>query len=331
MVSRKTNERKAVRIDGIKTASEPERPRKKFPWSVIGLTFATTLVMVVFLWMIGTSLVIKHEDSVELVGECPALGGEVVNNRECLDDGAVKKMDFQDTVDNWVNSVGGKKGVIIYDLMRGEVAGEYDADEKFATASLYKLFVVYAGYMKVVNGEWGMDDVVNGTAYNVGQCLDLAIRESHSECAEALWGMIGRDALDKIVQDEWDLPNVEVGSLMATPREIMQIMLKFYQREDFTENIALKMLDSFLNQPITTYNWRQGLPSGFSDTVNVYNKVGWEYSPDVHGWLIYDDAAVVDFPDADRTFVIVVMTNGVDFNDVARFAGDFERRFRQQL
>ncbi len=331
MVSRKIDERKAVRIDGIKTASGPERPRKKFPWSVIGLTFATTLVMVVFVWMIGTSLFIKREDSVELVGECPVLGGEVVNSRECLDGGAVKKMDFQDTVDNWVNSVGGKKGVIIYDLMVGEVVGEYDADEKFATASLYKLFVVYAGYMKVVNGEWEMDDVVNGTAYNVGQCLDLAIRESHSECAEALWGMIGRDTLDKIVQDEWDLPNVEVGSLMATPREIMQIMLKFYQREDFTENIALKMLDSFLNQPITTYNWRQGLPSGFSDTVNVYNKVGWEYSPDAHGWLIYDDAAVVDFPDADRTFVIVVMTNGVDFSDVARFAGSFEQSFRQQL
>lgn len=56
------------------------------------------------------------------------------------------EIDFQTTVDNWANAVGGDKGVIIYDLDLDKVAGTYNADAKFQTASIYKLFVVYEGY-----------------------------------------------------------------------------------------------------------------------------------------------------------------------------------------
>ena len=45
------------------------------------------------------------------------------------------EIDFQTTVDNWANAVGGDKGIIIYDLDLDKVAGTYNADTKFQTAS----------------------------------------------------------------------------------------------------------------------------------------------------------------------------------------------------
>ena len=191
----------------------------------------------------------------------------------------VEKIDFQDVVDDWVATTGGKKGVIIYDLDAGEISAEYNADIKFATASIYKLFVVYEGYRRIQNGEWSGDDVASWTGYNISECLDLAIRESNSSCAEIMWSMIGRDKLDAIVQNEFGLADLEVSSLMATPREIMEMMKKFYYHiEIIDDTLVGRMKDSFLVQPETIYDWRQGLPSGFSEEALVYNKVGWNYN-----------------------------------------------------
>ena len=59
-----------------------------------------------------------------------------------------KKIDFQTMVDNWAKNIDGNKGVLIYDLDRNEVVAEYNPNQSFATASLYKLFVVYEGYRR---------------------------------------------------------------------------------------------------------------------------------------------------------------------------------------
>lgn len=217
-------------------------------------------------------------------------------------------------INQWARSIGGDKGVIFYDLDKAKVIGEYNADEEFATASLYKLFVVYEGYRKIQNGEWNKDEKAGSTEHSIGKCLDLAIRESHSPCAETLWGMIGRDVLDGVVQNDFGI-EVSVGELSATPREIMKMMKIYYEHEEVTdENLVSIMKDSFLNQPVTTYNWRQGLPSGFSDDVLVYNKVGWNY--DGIKWTIYDDAAILDVTKTNRHFILVVMTSGVNFQQI---------------
>ena len=97
------------------------------------------------------------------------------------------------------------------------------------------------------------------------------------------------------------------------------------------------MMDSFLNQPVTAYNWRQGLPSGFSDAVKVYNKVGWQYMIDeedeegnvVKGhWEVYDDAAIIEFTENERHFIVVVMTSNVDFRQIRRFGTMIEEHYQ---
>lgn len=118
-----------------------------------------------------------------------------------------EKIDFQPLVDRWVSSVGGNRSVLVYDLDREELVGSYNPDESYNTASLYKLFVVYEGYRKLQSGEWSESGTVSGTQKTILQCLDLAIRESNSACAESLWAMIGRDALNDVIINDYGIVN----------------------------------------------------------------------------------------------------------------------------
>ena len=238
-------------------------------------------------------------------------------------DNLPEEIDFQTIVDEWVNTVGGTKSIVIYDLERDEVAATYNAEQNYNTASLYKLFVVYEGYRRVNSGEWDKDASVGSTGYTVEKCLDLAIRESNSPCAETLWAWMGHGDLDDIIVNDYNITDSAISSLLSNATDITKMMKLYYEHPDITDAVLVAaMKDSMLNQPITTYNWRQGLPSGFSEAVNVYNKVGWLYNG--RSWDIYHDAAIVEFPEQDRHFIVVVMTNNISFTKIRDLATRLE-------
>ena len=240
------------------------------------------------------------------------------------------KIDFQNIIDNWVSTVSGSKSVLIYDLDREELVGDYNPDENYNTASLYKLFVVYDGYMKIQNGEWSADAPAGRTGHTILECLDLAIRESNSSCAETLWSMIGRDNLEQVISSHYNITNSDIKSLISNPNDILKMMQIFYEHKDITdETLIARMKDSFLVQPTTTYNWRQGLPSGFA-RANVYNKVGWDYNPDGRYWNIYHDTAIVEFPEDGRHYIVVVMTNKVPFQKITELGRQIENYYYNQ-
>ncbi len=243
-----------------------------------------------------------------------------------------ESIDFSDSINTFVSSTtGANRSILIYDLDRDEVANSYNLEEDYNTASLYKLFVVYEGYRRLESGEWDKDEVLI-SGYTILECLDLSIRESNSTCAEALWAKIGHENLDEIVENDFNITNSSISALISNVTDIYKIMRLFYDHEDITdETLVAKMKDSFLNQPITNgYNWRQGLPSGFSASVNIYNKVGWEYNSAGRYWNIYHDTAVVEFPEENRHFIVVVMTNKVDYSIISTFGANIEKTFYEQ-
>ena len=227
-------------------------------------------------------------------------------------------IDFQAIMDSWMLSITGDAGAIIYDLDEGEVLAEHRADEDFYTASLYKLFVVYEGYRRIEAGADNPQAVI-ANGYTRLKCLDLAIRESYSPCAETIWAGIGHSTLDQIIVNDYNITHSKISSLVSTPRDIMLIMKRFWEHPDFSDSLWELAADSFLNQPVTSYDWRQGLPSGFSSKVKVYNKVGWDRNRLENYWKIYDDAAIVEFPELDKRYIVVVMSNRVDHKDIAKF------------
>lgn len=282
----------------------------------------TTLVVAVLFFDKKEPMEIEPEEEIsEIIEE------EVVEEEPVLPE----KIDFQIVVNEWANSTTGNRSVLIYDLDRDELVGEYNPDERYNTASLYKLFVVYDGYRKVQSGEWAADDTVGRTGRSIIECLDLAIRESNSECAEPLWAMIGRENLDATISNDFGIVNSNISSLLSNPNDILSMMRIFYEHEEiFDDSLVEQMKDSFLNQPKTTYNWRQGLPSGFS-VANVYNKVGWDYNPNGNYWNIYHDTAIVEFPEQDRHFIVVVMTNRVPYQKIAELGQRIEETFLQSI
>lgn len=246
------------------------------------------------------------------------------------EDKPLKEVDFQSVVDQWVGTVGGDKSILVYDLDLDKISAEYNVKEDFSTASLYKLFVVYEGYSRIESGEWDGAAKAGATGKTISKCLDLAIRESNSPCAETLWAMIGHDKLDAIIEEDWEITHSDISKLTSNVTDIMLILKRFYEHPDFSGAELLDaMWDSFLNQPDTTYEWRQGLPRGF-EKASVYNKVGWAYNAEGKYWNLYHDAAIVKFPMEDgstRNYIVVIMTSKIDFKDIRKFGQMLEKKF----
>lgn len=240
----------------------------------------------------------------------------------------ISPIDFQPVIDSYIPSQSGRWSVLIYDLNLDQMVGTYNPGELYNTASLYKLFVVYEGYRRVENGTWDGQEIAGSTGKTILDCLDLSVRESHSPCAEVLWAKIGRSELDEIIENDYGITGADISSLRATPESILEIMKRFYHHPDFSNpEMINRMFDSFCNQPPTTYDWRRGLPSGFSRAF-VFNKVGWDWNG--ASWNLFHNAAIVNFPEDDRSFAIVVMTNEASDQKIRDFGTLIEQAYYKE-
>lgn len=251
-------------------------------------------------------------------------------------------IDMQGIVDDFAKNTNGKVSVVIYDVDSDRYSAIYNSDASMNTASLYKLFPVYETYLRMEDGRATKSDVVytetkdsKKVGYSREKCADLAIRESHSGCAEALVAEIGWDELDQIGWNYYDMINTK--GLTSTASDIAKMLKVYYEHDDLSAETWEKIKDSMLNQPKTkiddskddnsdknTYDWRQGLPSGFH-AAKVYNKVGWLATDDGKSWKIYNDAAIVEFPDQKRTFIVVVMTTDTDPKAISALGSKIEQ------
>ncbi|MBQ9180890.1 serine hydrolase [Candidatus Saccharibacteria bacterium] len=217
-------------------------------------------------------------------------------------------------------NAGGDTGVIIYDISHDATISEYQPETEFEVASLYKLFVVYAGYMMVDAVAWQGDEVLKNTGeMTISEALDAAIRSSDSDAAEAIWKKYDHTELNKLYIDEFGYDadfNLERISLSAA--EILKIMQIIYEHKEIKDiSLVRKLNDSLLNQPAGEYDWRQGLPKKIPDIVKVYNKVGWRYDED--HWAVYNDAALLDCIESGQKYIVVVLTKDLSPTKIADF------------
>lgn len=218
-------------------------------------------------------------------------------------------IDLQPTVDTWLQTAPGNVGLMIYDLDNDQVVAASNENRIFNTASVYKLFFAYDGYREI---DAGRDD---GTAVLVttpdkgtlttSMCLDLIIRESYNGCADPLRADPNRFARAEALAAELQLSHTSSAGLYSSAADLTKLMKLYWRHPDLNADSWAQIQDSMLNQPATTYNWRQGLPAGFS-IAEVYDKVGWNYTGSY--WSIYNDVAFLVFPEQNRHYIMVVLT-----------------------
>lgn len=238
-------------------------------------------------------------------------------------------IDLQPTVDTWLASTNRQVGLMIYDLDNDRVAASYQPNKTFNIASIYKLFYVYDGYRQLASGaEQGTTKFTTTSdyradTYTISECLDLMIRESYNGCADPMRSNSARSKrVQTMIDDELQLEDTFNLGLSSTAADLTKLLRLYYEHADLPDELWDRIADSMLNQPPTEvetgvfYDWRQGLPAGFS-TAKIYDKVGWE-SDNRETWNIYADAAIVEFPNQNRHYSIVVLTT--NFTDAKLIA-----------
>lgn len=233
-----------------------------------------------------------------------------------------KFIDLQSTVTTWAKTLNHneKAGVMIYDLNNSRTAAAYNENQVFEVASLYKLLLAYDGYRQIAIGaEKPTDIIVRDTdkgTLNLSQCLDLIIRESYNGCADVMHNDVTRAARVRSLIQNYEMNSTTNLGLSSTAADMVKLLRTYWRHSELTQSLWEQIQDSMLNQPATTYDWRQGLPAGFSNAVNVYNKVGWEHEEGY--WKIYADAAILDFVELEHQYIMVVLTSG--FKDVKKIS-----------
>ncbi len=216
---------------------------------------------------------------------------------------------LQETLNSWATGLHGNAGVVITNDS-GAVLASLNPDESFSTASIYKLFVAYEGYLQLDRQEnQGSEAYING--HTRLECLDLMIRESDSPCAEKLWRELGKqETTDKLIT--YGITNTSLVSLTTTADDVAKILLKISNGEGLSNTSQLALLDSMKNQI-----FRFILNKGFSSNVTVYNKVGFsEYQE-------YHDAAILEFPNKQR-LIMSVLTQNVGTSAIADLGSRIE-------
>ena len=223
---------------------------------------------------------------------------------------------LQTAVDTWYGSLSAdEKASIVLAGDDGSVLASVNQDASYFTASLYKLFVAYEAYRALDAGSYdGNEGYLNGNTRF--ECVDLMIRESNSPCGEKWWNELGKQTIQDQLKT-YGIEHTDMVGLKTTAKDTATILTRIAKGEGLSEESQAKYLDSMKTQPAL---YRRGLPSGFSGTLTVYNKVGWNEQLEWH------DASVVELADG-RKLVIAVLTSGVGSARIAELAKGIESTF----
>lgn len=232
-------------------------------------------------------------------------------------------IDLQPVVDQWLKTVSpaARVGLMIYDLTNSKVAASFQANQVFEVASVYKLLFAYDGYHQIALGSNNGEDFYTHTTdkgdLTLYQCLDLTIRESYNGCADKLASDTTRRSRVNVLIHELGMNNTSKIGLESTASDLTKLLRYYWRHDNLTPELWERLADSMLYQPPTQvdeeklYDWRQGLPAGFSEQVKVYDKVGWAWNAENQIWDVYAEAAILEFVNSKHVYTMVALTQNL--------------------
>lgn len=218
-----------------------------------------------------------------------------------------KPINLQPIIDAWVTQQSGTSSVVVYDLQTNNYIASYKPDEQYFTASIYKIYVAYLGYLAIQSGKYDANEPYL-TGYTRKECLDAMIRDSYSPCGEKMWNELGKETITDTLKT-YGLTNTSMTGLFTSAKDTSLLLQRLYAKKQLNTEYTQAFLDSMLNQDA---KYRRGLPSGFT-SAKVYNKVGWNENLEWH------DAAIVTLPN-DKSYIVVVLSKNVGYKSVSVLA-----------
>jgi beta-lactamase class A len=212
-------------------------------------------------------------------------------------------------------------GIAIKNLKTGEEFF-YNADRKFMTGSLYKLFVMIAALELIDENKINKDEIISGEAKDINkilgqdseeadisegvvslsvwQAINQMISISHNYAAILLVERVGIDKIRDIVA-RFELKNTKLGTKdlpVTTARDILHFFDKLYERKGTSIWVSNNALSFLENQKIN-----DRIPRYLPKDIKVAHKTG---------ELVYDkhDAGIVFGKKGD--YIIVILTESTN-------------------
>lgn len=186
--------------------------------------------------------------------------------------------------------------VSVYDLVNDCMAGEFNGDQQFVSASTYKLYVAYIIINAIENGITSWSNNLNGTT--LSQCFDTMIVESDNKCPEAFLLEFSFAAANDQIHNEIGVSErtvIQPGDMRTTANDLAGFLRQLYAGNLMSSSNQTKLLADMEQQ-----EYRDGIPAGVDHI--VADKTGF-----LDDYL--HDAGIIYSPNGD--YVLVVLTNGI--------------------
>lgn len=208
----------------------------------------------------------------------------------------ILKSVLQDKIDTFSSDQ--KWSVYVYDL-NTERTVSINTEEVFASASLYKLFLLEALEKKLPFDQWQWTWVGNSSILD---CVDTMLKDTDNPCAQELGGYVGWDKIDKLNSESgYKDTRLEGNGRETTAANTGELLAKMKRGETLSDNARRFVFDSLYQQTI-----KKGMAKACEDC-RTANKLG-ELSEVAH------DAGIVTHGSHD--YVLVIMSEGGTFKQI---------------
>ena len=212
---------------------------------------------------------------------------------------------------NYAESHPGTYGVSLIELDGKRRRAAFNENQKFTTASTYKLYVAYSTLKRIESGEYKWSDQTSG-GRDLTRCFDDMIVKSDNACAEALVARIGYGPITKDAQTIVS-PNttfLDKESYKTTAGDLSTFMASLATGQiPLNPDSKSRFLDALKRNV-----YRQGIPAGAAG--QVADKVGF-----LDGLL--HDAAIVYSPSG--TYALGIMTDKSSWANIAELTREIEK------
>ena len=206
-------------------------------------------------------------------------------------------------ISNWAKDqpAYGHWGIAVRGLNGTTLEASYQGDTVFQSASIYKLYMIYALSQTVPTSQWSQK--TPGDYRSINDCVAAMLERSDNACGTAISNWLGWvKSQAKIEKAGYTHTTLDLSPVSTTANDTLKFMADLYNGVTFKPELRQTMIDD-MQKSI----FRHGIVAGCPDCT-VANKTG-----NLNG---YDnDAAIVTVDD--KTFALSIFSKGGNGRQIA--------------